>query len=114
MTAIVIGQIINHTKAAHAGPIVAYMINGKTHVNDADSGGMRLSGTVTVLDVPASRMVRLLDHRNARVVRETWSDPETGIYTFSRIRDGVYTALAYDHTGGYDPEAKTNLTPEPM
>jgi hypothetical protein len=28
--------------------------------------------------------------------------------------DGLYTAIAYDHTGEYDPVIKGGLTPEPM
>lgn len=115
MTVAVTGKLIVHTKSSHSGAPTTTVVGSDLTTQDMEDGGvMQLSGVVTVLDVPARRKVVLLDCSSHRVVRETWSDPTTGQYEFDHIRDGKYTAIAYDHTGTYDPEAKTKLTPEPM
>lgn len=53
-------------------------------------------------DVPLRRRVRLHDKRDMRLIRETWSDPETGAFRFDNIDPQVpFVALAYDHLNQY-------------
>lgn len=85
-------------------------------------GHNSLSGSTAIAGDPDTsapgRSVQLLrsvrlPHFIAGVVSDT-----AGQYAFEHIRhrpasDG-YTVIAYDHTGVYDPVAKTNLVPSPM
>lgn len=90
---------------------------GALHGRDVtDGGGYQISDVVKVQGAPApiAYRVLLLDQQSKRVVRETWCTPGTGVYTFARIRQGLFLALALDHTGTYDPEAKADLQSEPM
>ena len=70
---------------------------------DVEDGGTGvLYGTVSKnaanTKVPVWRRVRLHDQRSGRLIRETWSDPVTGAYTFSEIKLGPeYCAIAFDH-----------------
>lgn len=51
----------------------------------------------TPVNTPLRRRVDLIDERSRLVIRSTWSDPVTGIYAFSGIReDLVYTVVSYD------------------
>lgn len=53
-------------------------------------------------DVPLRRRVRLHDKRDMRLIRETWSDAETGVFRFDNIDPSVpFIAITYDHTGRY-------------
>ncbi len=109
-----LGELIIHTKSANAGPPGAMSLESVLMIQSPDNGKMRLTGVVTVLDVPAARKIVLFDSRSNRAIKQTMSDPDTGVYEFNYIRDGEYTVMAFDHTGTYDPEAKTTLSPEPM
>lgn len=85
----------------------------------SDLGGAgRIAGTVRVdstPDYPVRRRVRLFDRRDNRLVRETWSSPETGAYAFEHINPArTYVVIAYDHTGVFNAEIRDNVTPEAM
>lgn len=58
--------------------------------------------------------MRLFDQPTGRLIRETWSDEQTGAYRFDYIRPGRFIVLALDYTGQFDPEAKSDLEPEVM
>ena len=81
-------------------------------------GNGRLAGTVNVdssPDYPVWRRVRLFDKRDNRLVREVWSDPATGAYSFDYINAArQYVVISYDHTGVYNAEVLDALVPEPM
>ena len=82
--------------------------------DDAEDGGRYfLEGLVTVDGVPAARRVRLHHQLSGRQVRETWSGAD-GVYRFDLLRLGVYYVVGLDHSMQFDPEAKSDLTPEPM
>jgi hypothetical protein len=71
-----------------------------------DGGTATITGTVKRYDdpafVPVARRVRLYNEQGRYMARETWSDPVTGVFTFSGILKGPkYTAMAYDHLGQY-------------
>lgn len=81
-------------------------------------GAGQISGTVKNLgtpDFPVWRRVRLFHLRTGMLIRETWSDPVTGAYTFTRLNPlHKFTAIAYDHTGQYNAVVSDDLTPEVM
>lgn len=65
-----------------------------------------LHGTVHLygkpVNTPLRRRVRLHDKRDMRLIRETWSDAETGAFRFDNIDPTVpFIAITYDHTGRY-------------
>ena len=81
-------------------------------------GAGRIAGTVKVdstPDYPVWRRVRLFDRRDNRLVRETWSNPVTGAYSFDYINPArLYVVIAYDHTGIFNAEIRDSVTPEAM
>lgn len=84
-----------------------------------DAGRGRITGTVKEKNTPANtplmRRVVLLSMPGSRAIRETWSDPVTGVYEFTDVAmDRVYTVVSYDHTGIYRGVVADNLTPELM
>jgi len=84
-----------------------------------DAGRGRITGTVKEKNTPANtplmRRVVLLSMPGSRAIRETWSDPVTGVYEFTEVAmDRVYTVVSYDHTGIYRGVVADNLTPELM
>ena len=84
-----------------------------------DAGRGRITGTVKEKNTPANtplmRRVVLLSMPGSRAIRETWSDPVTGVYEFNEVAmDRVYTVVSYDHTGIYRGVVADNLTPEVM
>lgn len=81
-------------------------------------GRYRIAGTVKIKgtpDAPVKRRVRLLRDRDGIVIREMWSDPATGAYSFDNI-DGSekYTVISYDYTFNFRAVVSDNLTPEAM
>ena len=75
-----------------------------------------ITGTVkekhTPTNTPVYRRVRLIRDRDGLFIRETWSDPVTGAYSFPDIDAAeTYTALSYDHTGNFRAVAADKLIP---
>lgn len=74
---------------------------------DLTFGGMAtVTGTVKKFadpsTQPVARRVRLYDEQARMLARETWSDPATGVFTFTGVRaDRRYTVVAMDHLGQY-------------
>lgn len=65
------------------------------------------------IDLPLRRRVRLMREVDGRVIRETWSDAATGVYTFTGIDPAQrYTVIAYDHERNYRAVVADNLAPE--
>lgn len=63
----------------------------------------RVRGTVKLkadpVNTPLKRRVRLIRERDGLQVRETWSDPITGIYDFPYIDElQTWTVVSYDYT----------------
>ncbi len=81
-------------------------------------GNGRVSGSVKkkgAPDTPVSTRVRLYTDRDGVMIRETWSDPVTGAYSFGHIAMNVkYTVITYDHTHNFRAVVADNLTPELM
>ena len=82
---------------------------------DPDRGTASLTGTTKNLgspNQPVWRRVQLIEERSGRVLREVWSDPVTGAYTFSELLpQNKYTVIAYDHTGVFSAVIADNLEP---
>lgn len=85
--------------------------------NIIDSGLFQISGDTVntgAPETPVGRRVRLHDQPTGRVVAEVWSDPLTGAYVFTHIRQGLYYITSFDHTGQYNGVVQTDVTAEPM
>lgn len=97
-----------------------------TYLNDATvpyrdfefDGFGRIAGTVKedgTPDVPVKRRVRLHREQDGLLVREVWSHPVTGAYSFDHI-DATkrYTVITYDYEHDYRAVIADNITPEAM
>ena len=70
-----------------------------------DGGPLAVVEPVTRLNSPVRRRVRLCDQRSGRLVREAWSDAETGEVTFDQLREGPWVLYALDHTDEFEAVA---------
>lgn len=63
-------------------------------------GPGRLVGTTVAAGSPVMRRVRLFDLSTGRLVRETWSAADTGVWQVDGLAlDRDYFVVAHDHTG---------------
>lgn len=76
----------------------------------AVSGDVAIDGTTPT---PVRRRVLLLDRASGLLIRETWSDAETGAYTFPAVRDANAIVLAIDHTRAYNAVVADAIDPTP-
>lgn len=88
-------------------------------IDGEDGGWHRIVGTVKEKNLPANtplaRKVQLYHQTSGRLVRETWSAPGNGSYSFNEIHGGQpYFVVAFDHTGTYRAVIADNLLPEAM
>jgi len=88
-------------------------------IDRQDGGRGRIVGTVkekhTPSNIPLKRRVVLLNANDNRAIRETWSDPVSGVYEFSEIdHRRKYTVISYDHTLTYRAVVADNLSPDLM
>lgn len=113
-----------------AGDTVMTLPPATTHLDRQDANGTETNAPATryripgprwvkektaSTNVPLRRRVQLYNQRDSRLVREVWSDPVTGEYSFDNIRgDTTYFVIAFDHTGHYRAVIADNLTPEPI
>lgn len=113
-----------------AGDTVMTLPPDTTHLDRQDANGTETNAPATryripgprwvkektaSTNVPLRRRVQLYNQRDSRLVREVWSDPVTGEYSFDNIRgDTTYFVIAFDHTGHYRAVIADNLTPEPI
>ena len=78
-------------------------------------GAGYIEGTVKVdssPDYPVRRRVTLLCERDNRVVRETWSDPDTGAYRFDGLSPALrYIVIGHDHTRAFNADILAGITP---
>ena len=85
------------------------------HYDVMFGGGHRITGTVDELGTVGKYRVRLFDRLTARCIRETWSDPVTGAYSFEWIANRDYFAVAFDHGDNPVNAAIADFLPlEPM
>lgn len=67
------------------------------------------------LSLPLKRRVYLHRQKGGTFVAETWSDAETGAYSFSDIETGIaYYAIAFDYEANYRAVIADGLVPEEM
>jgi hypothetical protein len=76
------------------------------------SGPYQISGTVSVLTVPASRPVYLLPQDNMQAVRATRSAAD-GSYSFPLVQAGTWIVLGIDDTAAYRAVAVDRVVTEP-
>ena len=82
-------------------------------------GGGKITGTVKQkagsTNTPVWRRVVLVDEKTLTVVRETWSDPVTGAYSFTQVALGrPFTVFSYDHTGGFRAVVADSVVAVPL
>ena len=92
-------------------------LRGAQTALDAEFGGPCAIAGVTKAkgtpNTPYRSKVRLLRDRDALLVRETWSDPVTGVFVFSGLNPAhKYTAYAQDHMGNFRAVIADRVTPE--
>ena len=64
-------------------------------------------------NIPLKRKVRLVRERDGLVVRETWSDANTGQYEFRYIDElQTWTVIAYDYEQNFRAVIADGITPE--
>lgn len=87
----------------------------KTPDAGVDSGPGTITGNTKntgTPNAPVRRRVRLHEQSSGRIVRETWSDAVTGVYSFIGLRLTHYYITAFDYTGTYNGVIKSDVTPE--
>jgi hypothetical protein len=76
----------------------------------------RVSGTVKIKgtpNAPTHRKVRLYRDRDGLLMREAWSDPVTGAYSFDYVDElQTYTVMAIDYQHNFRAVVADNLTPD--
>lgn len=103
--------------ARAAFPIAGVIAGDSKQANVIDGGAYQVTGDTVntgTPEAPVGRRVRLHDQPSGRVVAEQWSDPVTGAYNFTHLRQGTYYVMGFDHTGVYDGESETDVVSEPM
>ncbi|MGJ7506854.1 LamG-like jellyroll fold domain-containing protein [Variovorax sp. GT1P44] len=101
-----------------AGAPVVRPLRGRTdYISGVLGQGVgRISGTTRKVgipnNVPVRVRVRLVRERDFLPMRETWSDPITGAYSFDYVDElQTYTVVAFDHTHDERAVVGDNLTP---
>ena len=93
--------------------------NPMSKLYDTYYGGKgRISGSTQVKgtpNYPVSRRVRLIREVDGVMIREQWSDPVTGAYSFDNIdATQKYTVITYDYQHSFRAVVADNLTPDLM
>ena len=114
------GPVITHGLASLSQAVHQSVVSGG--VADAITGMLgkgvgRVYGTVArktdPANTPLKRKVRLLRERDGLVVRETWSDANTGQYEFRYIDElQTWTVIAYDYEQSFNAVIADGITPE--
>ena len=102
-----------------SGTSLIFLSDGVRSYRDFEFGGSgRIAGTVKedgTPDVPVKRRVRLHREQDGLLVREVWSHPTTGAYSFDYIDTTKrYTVITYDYEHDYRAVIADNITPEAM
>lgn len=113
------GFVFVSSPTAEQGLTTVFTPDGVQPYHDFEFGGFgRVAGTVKEdgsPDVPVKRRVRLHREQDGLLIREVWSDPVTGEYSFDGIsQDYKYYVVAFDYTETYTAVIKDNETPEAM
>lgn len=97
------GQAVSTTVVAPVpAEIGAWVGSPVILYDDIDGGVLSLDGTCEVdgtpTDTPVQRKVRLFELSSGRLVRETWSAPVTGAWSFTRLKQNTYFIVSHDHS----------------
>lgn len=82
-----------------------------------DGGKFKVFGSIKTKGtppVPAYAKVNLHDRLSGRLVRSQWTNPVTGAYQFSNIRNGDFYVVAFDPLKNWWAVAADQLVPEAM
>jgi len=91
--------------AGFAGVAIGSLVddNIKSGLNYYDGGVFSITGYVLYNNIPASRRVCLFTAKDFRLMAVTWSDPVTGVYTFTRLKEQSYFVWSDDYLQLFDP-----------
>ncbi|CAN5857436.1 hypothetical protein BH11PSE13_BH11PSE13_12100 [soil metagenome] len=115
-----IATAITKVEPGKAGPLLlkTYLSQRDWLLSGIGEGIGRINGVIEedgTPDFPVWRRTRLMRDRDGLLVRETWSDPLTGVYDFTYIDETEkYTVLSYDHNHNFRAVVADNLTPDLM
>ncbi len=114
-----VGGFVFAGSALPTGMPTIYLPDGEVSYRDFEFGGFgRIAGTVKKdadPDIPLKRRVRLHREQDGLLVREVWSHPVTGAYSFDYIdATKQYTVITYDYLHDYRAVIADNITPEAM
>lgn len=100
------------------GALTAHAGRAALRVDTAHGGQFRVFGQVAIdstpNDIPVRRQVRLFEKRNAALVRQVFSQADTGEYTFDFVASGSYFVVAHDYLNFYDAVVHDSIASEPM
>ena len=118
-TPVCVGPGLFTTAPTPVGLQVAFLTDGSHPYRDFEfDGSGRIAGTVKedgTPDVPVRRRVRLHREQDGLLIREVWSHPTTGAYSFDYIdATKQYTVITYDYEHDYRAVIADNITPEAM
>jgi len=107
-----------YAPGAVTGPI--QWVGNKANLAQRDqlyNGTYQITEQVIYNGLPAKRRVQLYKLESHAVfgpIRETWSDPVTGVYLFDWIPPGLYRTIADDYLELKNSVIADRLTAEPM
>lgn len=93
------------TKLFSAQPLFGRVFSAQFRGDLGYGGNLQITESVTRLNAPAWRRVRLCDQASGTLVREGWSDAVTGDITFPFLSPGPWALYALDHTGEFEAVA---------
>ena len=76
-----------------------------------NSGIYRIAGTVTINSVLGRRKIRLLNKITGAIIKEVWSDPVTGVFTFNNLKLQSYIVLSEDSDNTRNAIVYDNILP---
>ena len=93
----VVGQPLTNIAVQNV-TIVGAAVTECPSVDVIDGGSYSISGIITERGVVGKYRVQLFDQLISKLIRQTWSDPTTGAYSFDYLNDTVRYIIAFDHT----------------
>ncbi|MCA9496395.1 MAG: hypothetical protein KC589_05620 [Nanoarchaeota archaeon] len=84
----VIGDFRNNSKI---------YIDNNLYFDTVDYGEINIYGYYKIDKNPVHRKIRLCTYPNHFIIRETWSDPITGLYSFNNVKKQDYILIFEDY-----------------
>lgn len=72
-------------------------IDNDLYFDMVDYGEINIQGYYKIDKTPVYRKIRLCTYPNHLIIRETWSDPITGLYSFNNVKKQDYVLIFEDY-----------------